>query len=274
MNQPEPITIEEMYGAWGVEADVVDAALERSLAPRSSSVLYDAVGALGIGPQHTILDIGGRDARHSLALVERFGCRSVSVDPVESHVQAARDAVASHPQGNLVEIRPGTMEEIPAQDAEFDLIFCRDVFSHISHADVALAECRRVLKPDGHLISYQTFATELLEPAESIRLYADLAIVPHRMIPEDFERHALGAGFVIESVDLIGSEWREYWEEDGTDLTSKQLLHSARLIRARGELTAELGEIPYRVELANALWGVYQMIGKLEPRIYVLGGRE
>jgi hypothetical protein len=32
----------------------------------------------------------------------------------------------------------------------------------------------------------------------------------------------------------------------------------------------ELGDVEYRVELANALWGVYQMIGKLEPRVYVL----
>jgi hypothetical protein len=55
-------------------------------------------------------------------------------------------------------------------------------------------------------------------------------------------------------------------------VTSKQLLHAARLIRCSDETLHELGEVPYRAELSDALWGVYQMIGKLEPRIYVLRG--
>ena len=33
-------------------------------------VLYDTVAALGIGPGDLVLDIGGRDARHSVALAE------------------------------------------------------------------------------------------------------------------------------------------------------------------------------------------------------------
>ena len=71
-------------------------------------------------------------------------------------------------------------------------------------------------------------------------------------------------------MDVIGSEWREAWEEDGSRRTSGQLLHAARLLRAADDLRADLGETSYRIELANALWGVCQMIGKLEPRIYVL----
>jgi len=90
------------------------------------------------------------------------------------------------------------------------------------------------------------------------------------MDPSRLERCAREAGLSVVSVDPIGSEWRESWEEDGSHRTSRQLLHAARLLRDRQELMGELGEIDYRVELANALWGVYQMIGKLEPRIYVL----
>ena len=120
------------------------------------------------------------------------------------------------------------------------------------------------------MLTYQTFATSLMEPAEAERIYADLAVVPDRMAVEGFQDAARRAGFTIEMTDVIGSQWREAWEENGEARTSRQLLHAARLIRCRDQLFAEVGEVPYRVELANALWGVYQMIGKLEPRVHLL----
>ena len=122
------------------------------------------------------------------------------------------------------------------------------------------------------MVVYQTFATPLLEPNEASRIYADLVIVPERMSADDFERRVDAAGFSVEALDIVGFQWRESWEEDGKSITSKQLLHAARLIRCSEETLRELGEVPYRAELSDALWGVYQMIGKLEPRIYVLRG--
>jgi hypothetical protein len=44
----------------------------------------------------------------------------------------------------------------------------------------------------------------------------------------------------------------------------------SRLRRAKAQLVEELGEVPYRAMYANALWSIYQMIGKLESRVYVL----
>ncbi len=272
MAEVDPITIDEMYAPRHLEG--AHRALDRSHNPRRPGLLYALVDDLGVGPGDLVLDIGGRDASHSLALVKMFGCEAVSVDPVASNNEQARAAVAEHPLGSKVSIRPGMMEDIPAADGEFDFIFSRDMFFHVVGADQALAEARRVLKPGGYLLLYQTFATDRLEPLERAHLYADLVVAPERMSPEDFEKRALAAGFVIESTDVVGSEWREAWEEDGDGLTSRQLLYAARLIRRSEQLRAELGEADYRVELANALWGVYQMIGKLEPRIFVLRNPE
>ncbi|APU13114.1 methyltransferase family protein [Actinoalloteichus sp. GBA129-24] len=268
MAEIDSITIDEMYTSRHLE--VADRAQYRSFEPRRSSMLYELVDDLDIGPGDLVLDIGGRDASHSLALASLFGCDAVSVDPVASNNEQARAAVAEHPLGSKVSIRSGMMEEIPAADGEFDFIFSRDMFFHVVDADRALAEARRVLKPGGHLLLYQTFATDRLEPLERAELYAGLVVAPERMSPDDFQKRASAAGLVIESTDVIGSEWREAWEEDGEGLTSRQLLYAARLIRKSEQLRAELGDADYRVELANALWGVYQMIGKLEPRIFLL----
>jgi cyclopropane fatty-acyl-phospholipid synthase-like methyltransferase len=268
----DPITIDEMYAPRHL--DGAAEALDRSRDPRGPGMLYELVDDLGIGPGDLVLDIGGREAAHSLALVKMFGCEAVSVDPVESNNERARAAVAAHPLGSKVSIRPGVMEDIPAADGEFDFIFSRDMFFHVVGADEALAEARRVLKPGGHMLLHQTFATDRLEPLEKAHIYADLAVAPERMSPQDFEKRALAAGFVIESADVVGSEWREAWEEDGERLTSRQLLYAARLIRKADELRAELGEADYRVELANVLWGVYLMIGKLDVRVFLLRNPE
>ncbi|WP_326796410.1 class I SAM-dependent methyltransferase [Streptomyces sp. NBC_01808] len=268
MAEVDPVTIDEMYTSRHLE--VAQRGQYRSYEPRRSAMLYELVDDLGIGPGDVVLDIGGRDASHSLAMVRMFGCDAVSVDPVASNNEEARAAVAASPLGDKVSVRDGMMEEIPAADGEFDFIFSRDMFFHVVGADRALAEARRVLKPGGQMLLYQTFATDRLEPLERAQLFSDLAVAPERMSPEDFRTRALAAGFTIELTDIIGSEWREAWEEDGEGLTSRQLLYAARLIRKSEQLRAELGDVDYRVELSNALWGVYQMIGKLEPWIFLL----
>jgi len=73
------VTVEQMYGDWDWEAAV--AAVGRSLDPRPNTSIFDTLASLGLGPDDTVLDIRGRDARHGLVMAERFGCRVVSVDP-------------------------------------------------------------------------------------------------------------------------------------------------------------------------------------------------
>jgi SAM-dependent methyltransferase len=269
----DALSVEEMYGEWPVSPERVEAALNRSLHPRGSSSLFDNIASLGLAPGAKALDIGARDARYSLTLAERFEFDVLAVDPVGRHLEEARSLIAASPESARIVLKQGVIEQIPADSESFDLVFCRDVLSHVDDLEAALDECFRVLAPAGRMVVYQTFATSLMEPGEAARLYPDLAVVPASMDPARLEAGAVGAGFTIEDIDVISSEWREAWEEDGTLRTSRALLHAARLLRGRERLESEIGEVAYRVELANALWGVYQMIGKLEPRVYTLGKR-
>ena len=175
-NWSKPVTVEEMYGDWDWEAAV--AAVDRSLDPRPHSSIIDMFGALGPGPGDVVLDIGGRDARHGLEMAERFGCRVISVDPAELNIADARAAISEHKSGDLVEAVHGFIEQIPANDGAFDFIFSRDMFAHVSNADRALAECARVLAPDGLMLFHQVFATDLLEPIEAAHLYGHTAAGP------------------------------------------------------------------------------------------------
>jgi len=262
-----PVTVEQMYGDWDWEAAV--AAVGRSLDPRPNTSIFDTLESLGLGPDDTVLDIGGRDGRHGLIMAERFGCRVVSVDPSAVNISDGEAAIADHEFGHLVEIVKGSIEHIPADDDAFTFVFSRDMFAHVEDADVALSECARVLAPGGVMVLHQVFATDLLEPIEAEQVFGHTAAVPERFSAYGFEQAAMSAGFTIEDLEVLGSEWYEASQEAGT--APNYLLQVSRLRRTREALIEEIGETAYRVVYGNALWSINQMLGKLESRIYTLG---
>lgn len=214
------------------------------------------------------MDIGGRDGTAGLEIAERFGCRVVVVDPVQLNIDDALSAVAGHESGDLVDVHSGTINQIPLEDDTVDVVFSRDMLGHVEDLDGALTECRRVLTPSGSMLVHEVFGMSLLESEEKARLCADLASVPDRLSVEIFEDSVREAGFAIQAIDVIGSEWLETLleREDG----EKRLLRAARMQRAKDEIVAQVGVIPFRVMQANNLWTIYRMIGKLEERVYTL----
>ena len=262
----KPLTVEEMYGDWDYEAAV--ALLDQSLDPRPAASIFDTVAALGIGRDSAVLDIGGRDGYHGLIMAERFGCRVLSVDPVMANIDAGLSRIAEHEYGQFVDVRQGAIEDIPAGDDEFELVFSRDMLGHVENVEQGLAECVRVLKPGGAMVVHEVFATELMEPEEAQRLYAAVATVPENMAVELFETRARRVGFGIESLDVIGSEWYEASQEAGT--APNYAMQISRLRRAKSALLEALGDVAYKTMYGNALWSVYILIGKLETRLYVL----
>jgi len=234
--------------------------------------LFEVAGSLGLGAGQRVLDVGCRDGRHLTEITRRFACAAIGVEPVEANLDSARgflgEALAQHPA--LISVVRGRVETLPFANGAFDLVWVRDVLIHVPELEQGLRECRRVLRPGGNILVFQMFATEWLEAKEAARLWPPLAAIPANADPDAFELAVAGAGLQIERREEIGSEWREFGEENGQPRTSLQLLHVARLLRDRGRLTSELGNGTYQMELANCLWGVYQMIGKLSPRIYLL----
>jgi len=270
MYTPPALTVDDIYRDLPVSEEEFEGILAESLHPRPSTMLYDKMGTLGLGEGHRLLDVGCRDANHTVRLIRRYGCSAVGIDPVDGHITQAHERIKAENIADRLTVYKGKIEVLPVQNARFDFIWCRDMLNHVADLYKGLAECFRVLRPGGNMLIYQTFATNLLEPAEAVRLYLPLAIVAANMSQDYFETIAQRVGFQINETDRIGSEWREYWEEDGTRTTSTQMLHLARLRRNRNTYIAKFGQTAYEVELADCYWGIYQMLGKLCPMLYVL----
>lgn len=113
-------------------------------------------------------------------------------------------------------------------------------------------------------------ATDWLTPAEAARLWPPGAIYATSVDPQHFEAAITAAGLTIAQAIQLHGEWRERIEEDGTGLSSRQLLWVSRLLRNRPAYEERFGTDACDAMLTDSLWGVYQMIGKLNPRLYVL----
>jgi SAM-dependent methyltransferase len=90
-----------------------------------------------------VLDAGCGSGR-TLEELQRYGeVHGIELDP---------DAVAVARSRGIGEVRLGRLEELPWEDATFDLITCLDVIEHTPDDRVTLRELRRVCNPGGWLV--------------------------------------------------------------------------------------------------------------------------
>jgi SAM-dependent methyltransferase len=267
------VSADELYGElWAAEQSPIEAELARSLDPRGLDGLYEEFAALGVGADHVVLDAGARDAAHSVRLVRRFGCRVFAVDPIPVHVERARARISDEGLGECIVVDEAALESLPFEDESFDYIWCRDVLNHVE-LERGLAECKRVLRLGGSMLVYQTFATDALEPNEATRLFAAAATRAESMWPASFEARAHVAGLAIVNHRQLHGEWRERMLEDGSWDAVSDLLALSRLKRREPELVERYGPAAVEAERGGLLWGVYQVLGKTCPTIYVLERR-
>jgi SAM-dependent methyltransferase len=268
-------TVDEVYGSAFADEEAFQEALDESLGPRGFDLMFALVAELGLPPGSAVLDVGAREAYHCIELSRRFGFTVRGIEPVRRHLDnagRALDSLAAEEPAVAARIRmdEGVAQRLGEPDGSVDLIWCRDVLEHVEDLEAVFTEFRRVLRPGGTAVIYQMTATDQLTPAEAAQLWPPAGIHASSVDPVNFEAAISVAGLRISQRIELHGEWRERAEEDGRGLSSKQLLWVSRLLRNRPEYENRFGTDAYEAMLTDSLWGVYQMIGKLNPRIYVL----
>ena len=247
--------------------------LDESLEPRGPEMLFDLLDTLGLAPGATVLDLGCGKGRHSIELARRFGVVVRGVDPDPTTLDRARRELETNGVSSglhdLVRFDAGSAEQIPLDDGSVDLVWCRDVLCLVEDLDRAYTECRRVLRRGGHVVVYQMFATDRLEPREAAEMCAALDCVPTSMETPRTEAAIESAGLRIDECIVLGTEWGEFVEER-SGKAGRLLLHAGRLLRDPDRYRARFGQRNYEIKFGDCLWHIYRLIGKLSGRIYVL----
>ena len=94
-----------------------------------------------------VLDAGCGEG-YGLAMLALAGpSRLVGVDVAEDALERARSRVAG-----VAEVVNADIRDLPFDDHSVDVVVCFEVIEHVDRQDEALAELRRVLRPDGALL--------------------------------------------------------------------------------------------------------------------------
>jgi SAM-dependent methyltransferase len=250
--------------AFDLIEDRFNAALDESLNPDGPDALFRYVAEMGLAPGSAAVDVGCGEGEFAVELARRFGLTVTGVDPVERCVTAARAVAAPG-----VRFEVGAAGQLPFADGTVDLVWCRDVLSVVPDLVTAYRDFRRVLRPGGRALIYQMFATDLLSLDDAGFLFPALACVPESMRPETTETAIRSAGLRRDRCQVLGTQWGEYAQEHGGKPASR-LLHAARLIRDPDRYIELFGQRNYEIKLADCLWHVYRMTGRLSGRVYLL----
>ena len=267
MKSIDTAILQGFYDEYPRIEEAFQAALDESLNPRGPELLYETVGRLGLPEGANVLDLGCGEGKHSVELAERFGFVVRGIDPVSRHIELSNqrldEAAKKNPElRGLVSFEPGTAEALPIGDASVDLIWCREVLIHVEALERAFVECRRVLCGGGRMLIHDTFRTDRLESQ-------DTAPIGGADQQQRIEAAFTASGFEAEERIELGSEWGERAQEE-TGAGGRRLIHAARLLRDPERYIAKFGRPAYDIMLADCLWHVYRMIGKLSGRVYLL----
>jgi ubiquinone/menaquinone biosynthesis C-methylase UbiE len=266
------------YDAFARVEEAFKEALDQGLHPRGPDLLYELAAGLEVEPGASVLDVGCGEGRHTLELAARHGWQLQGVDPVQRHIEIAREDLAERARTNpalndAVAFDLGTAETIPASTGSVRLIWCRDMLVHIQDLAAAYDEFRRVLAPGGQMLVYQMFCTDRMEPREAEWLLPTMGCVEANMRPDYVEAVIRRAGLQIDQRIILGTEWGQYSEER-SGKGSRNLLHAGRLLHEPDRYVQQFGRENYDIALGDCLWHIYRLIGKLSDRIYLLSAPE
>jgi ubiquinone/menaquinone biosynthesis C-methylase UbiE len=148
-----------------------------------------------VPPTASILDVGTGAGHLSFALAS-CAARVVALDPLPGMLATVRQAAAARGL-TQIETCEASADALPFADASFDLVCTRYSAHHWLHLPQALAQLRRVVKPDGFVLIIDLLgdADTLVDTyLQSIELLRDPSHVRDRSVAE-WQRLLRAAGF-------------------------------------------------------------------------------
>ena len=109
-------------------------------------------GAVPLGPETRVLDLGcgyGSTARY---LAANFGCHVTGTNISQKELDLARERASGAGLAHLLTFEYEDFHSLSCVESSYDVVWSQEAFLHAADKNAVLSECRRVLKPNGSLI--------------------------------------------------------------------------------------------------------------------------
>jgi len=212
--------------------------LKTSVNPWRVGYAKEIIRKMGIDPQgKTALEVGSGGGILTEE-IRKMGFTTTGIDPAEGSVETA----SNHARMNGLDIKyeVGSGENLPYEDASFDVVFCCDVLEHVQDLPKVISEISRVLKPGG-LFIYDTLNRTFISKMVAIKIWQEWkrwAFMPPNI-------HVWEMFIKPEEIKALlgknGLEWKEH-KGSSPNVSIPKMLGYLRK-RVKGEWTyADLGK--------------------------------
>ena len=153
-------------------------------------------GAVPLGPDVRVLDLGcgyGSAARY---LAANFGCRVTGTNISEKELELARSRSEEAGLDSLLTFEYGDFHQLGYPDGAFDVVWSQDAFLHAVDKMAVLSECRRVLRPGGTLVFTDILVQKDTPEEDRTRIY-DRVKSPDMWDANDYRNAFSGLGFSL-----------------------------------------------------------------------------
>ena len=122
--------------------------------PRFTPVVGGVIRRAGLKPGEKVLDLGTGTASLAIEAATLVGAtgRVTALDISPEMLSLAKGRVAESGRTNI-ELREGRAEEIPAEDAAFDVVLASLSLMYVIDRTAAARELKRVLRPGGRVVA-------------------------------------------------------------------------------------------------------------------------
>jgi arsenite methyltransferase len=104
-----------------------------------------------VGEDTYVLDVGCGVGATACYLAKAYGCDVVGVDIRESMIALSNSRAHKEGVTDGVEFRVADAQDLPFEDALFDVVLCESVATFIEDKQKVVGECARVTRPGGYV---------------------------------------------------------------------------------------------------------------------------